>query len=55
MVLVLDGNSNQMRMHEGKLGFRIKQNPLHDCYLPNQKPLKSVQITDIAPYVRTYF
>ena len=42
-----------LRMHEEKCIFSLK-NPICGCSRSNQMPITD-QITEIAPYVRTYF
>ena len=44
---------NMLLSHEAKKVFSDKKYPICDCYRTNQKPY-SGQITEIAPYVRTY-
>ena len=44
---------NMLRTHAGKEVFWDKKYPICDCSRTNQKPYAG-QITEIAPYVRTY-
>ena len=52
MELTLDSNSEHVAQENRS--FRRKKNPIFDCYRFNQMPYIN-QITEIAPYVLTYF
>ena len=45
---------NMLRTHEGNQVFSDKKYPICDCSRTNPKPYTG-KITEIAPYVRTYF
>ena len=48
MVNILDGNSENIVHAYRKIGLFGENNTIFDCF-------RSYQITEIAPYVRTFF
>ena len=48
------GNSKHVALAWKKIGLFGEKNPICDCSLSNQMPLKD-RITDIVPYLRTLF
>ena len=51
--MVLDGNAKHV-VHACRKIVLFGENPISDCSRYNQMP-KTDQITEIIPYVRTYF
>ena len=54
MVLISDGNSKQVRLHEKQLVFSERKKTIFDCSRSDQIPYTD-QITDIVPYALIYF
>ena len=55
MVLILDGNSELVARAYRILMFSEKENKILASSRSIKKCLKHIKITEIAPYVRTYF